>query len=82
MTRHTAFRFCLDPTADQQVAFARHAGAARFAFNQCLQMVKSGIAQRPTRMTREPTFMTSQQHELTAPEKGGVRNRPRLLDTL
>jgi hypothetical protein len=33
-------------------------------------------------MTREPTFMTSQQHELTAPEKGGVRNRPRLLDTL
>jgi putative transposase len=48
MTRHTAFRFCLDPTVEQHATFARHAGAARFAFNQCLQMVKSAITQRLT----------------------------------
>jgi putative transposase len=38
MSRHTTFRFCLDPTAEQQSALARHAGAARFAFNQCLRL--------------------------------------------
>jgi putative transposase len=38
MARHTSFRFCLDPTAEQSVALARHAGAARFAFNQCLRL--------------------------------------------
>ncbi|MFG1814591.1 RNA-guided endonuclease TnpB family protein [Kribbella sp. NPDC049174] len=38
MTRHTTFRYCLDPTVEQQVALARHAGAARFAFNQCLRL--------------------------------------------
>jgi putative transposase len=39
MTRHTTFRFCLDPTVAQHEVLARHAGAARFAFNQCLRMV-------------------------------------------
>ncbi|MGI5191150.1 RNA-guided endonuclease TnpB family protein [Promicromonospora sp. CA-289599] len=38
MARHTTFRFCLDPTVEQSVALARHAGAARFAFNQCLRL--------------------------------------------
>ncbi|WP_454853469.1 RNA-guided endonuclease InsQ/TnpB family protein [Promicromonospora soli] len=38
MARHTTFRFCLDPTVEQTVALARHAGAARFAFNQCLRL--------------------------------------------
>ena len=38
MARHTTFRFCLDPTVEQSVVLARHAGAARFAFNQCLRM--------------------------------------------
>jgi hypothetical protein len=38
MTRYTTFKFCLDPTANQECALARHAGAARFAFNQCLRM--------------------------------------------
>lgn len=41
MTRHTTFRFCLDPTVEQQEVLARHAGAARFAFNECLAMVKT-----------------------------------------
>ena len=45
MTRHTTFRFCLSPTAEQQGVLARHAGAARFAFNQCLGMVKTTLAQ-------------------------------------
>ena len=48
MTRHTTFRFCLDPTVEQQEVLARHAGAARFAFNQCLQMVKTALTHRLT----------------------------------
>ena len=31
-----AFRFCLDPTASQAGALARHAGSARWAFNHAL----------------------------------------------
>ncbi|UQX10722.1 RNA-guided endonuclease InsQ/TnpB family protein [Candidatus Mycobacterium methanotrophicum] len=48
MSRHTTFRFCLDPTAEHQQVPPRHAGAARFAFNQCLQMVKGALTQRKT----------------------------------
>jgi putative transposase len=48
MFRHTTFRFCLDPTVEQQQALARHAGAARFAFNQCLQTVRAGLTHRKT----------------------------------
>ncbi|MGO9030839.1 helix-turn-helix domain-containing protein [Mycobacterium sp.] len=29
MTRHTTFRFCMDPTAEQQRLLDRHAGASR-----------------------------------------------------
>jgi putative transposase len=47
--RHTTFRFALDPTPTQVALLARHAGAARFAYNQCLRMVKDGIAARQTR---------------------------------
>src|SRR3984957_12510342 len=46
MSRHTTFRFCLDPTVGQRDVLARHAGAARFAFNQCLGMVKTALNQR------------------------------------
>ena len=49
MSRNTTFKFCLDPTVEQQELLARHAGAARFAFNQCLRMVKSALTQRHTR---------------------------------
>ncbi|WP_405149217.1 transposase [Nocardia salmonicida] len=38
MSRHTTFRYCLDPTVEQLNSLVRHAGAARFAFNQCLQL--------------------------------------------
>lgn len=38
MGRHTTFRYRLDPTVEQSVVLARHAGAARFAFNQCLRL--------------------------------------------
>ena len=48
MARHTTFRFCLDPTVEPQEVLARHAGAARFAFNQCLQMLKTALTQRKT----------------------------------
>jgi putative transposase len=46
MSRHATFRFCLDPTVEQCEVLARHAGAARFAFNQCLQAVKTALTQR------------------------------------
>ena len=46
MARHTTFRFCLDPTVEQHGVLARHAGASRFAFNQCLRTVKTALADR------------------------------------
>jgi putative transposase len=48
MSRHTTLRFCLDPTVEQHKMLARHAGAARFAFNQRLAMVKTALTQRKT----------------------------------
>jgi hypothetical protein len=33
MSRHTTFKFCLDPTVEQREVLARHAGASRFAFD-------------------------------------------------
>jgi putative transposase len=48
MTRYTTFKYCLDPTAEQQCALGRHAGAARFAFNQCLRIVKDALDNRRT----------------------------------
>ena len=44
----TTFKFCLDPTVEQQQLLARHAGAARFAFNQCLRIVKTALTRRKT----------------------------------
>lgn len=44
MSRHTTFRFCLDPTVEQRDVLARHAGASRYAFNQCLAMVKTALS--------------------------------------
>src|SRR6201987_142108 len=46
MSRHTTFKFCLDPTVEQHEVLARHAGAARFAFNQCLRIVKTALSAR------------------------------------
>jgi putative transposase len=51
MSRHTTFRFCLDPAVEQCEVLARHAGAARFAFNQCLRIVKTAL----TDHKRDPT---------------------------
>jgi putative transposase len=48
MSRHATFRFCLDPTAEQREVLARHAGASRFGFNQCLRMVKTALTGRRT----------------------------------
>ena len=48
MSRHTTFKFCLDPTVEQHELLARHAGASRFAFNQCLRMVKTALTKRRT----------------------------------
>ncbi len=48
MARHTTFRFCLDPTVEQRDVLARHAGASRFAFNQCLRIVKTSLSARRT----------------------------------
>jgi putative transposase len=48
MSRHTTFRFYLNPTVEQHEVLARHAGASRFAFNQCLGMVNTALAQHKT----------------------------------
>ena len=42
--RYTTFRFALAPTPAQAALLARHAGASRFAYNQCLQLVTDGLA--------------------------------------
>jgi putative transposase len=44
--RHTTFRFTLDPTPEQVALLARHAGASRFAYNQCLRFVTEALASR------------------------------------
>jgi putative transposase len=42
--RHTTFRFALAPTPAQGSMLARHAGASRFAYNQCLRLVADALA--------------------------------------
>ena len=43
--RHTSFRFTVeDPSAELAGVLARHAGAARYAFNACLGLVKQAVA--------------------------------------
>lgn len=47
MTRMTSFRFTVADAPALDAVLARHAGAARFAYNQCLQTVKRALdAQR------------------------------------
>lgn len=46
MTRHTTFCFTLQPTPAQEQALWRHAGAARFAFNQSLRIVNDTLASK------------------------------------
>ena len=42
--RHTTFRFALAPTPEQATMLVRHAGASRFAYNQCLRLVADALA--------------------------------------
>jgi putative transposase len=44
--RYTTFKFAFDPTPEQAKILARHAGASRFAFNQCLQWVTEALEAR------------------------------------
>jgi hypothetical protein len=48
--RHTTFRYRLDPTVEQLASLWQHAGASRFAYNQCLHMVtrRSGQVEQTT----------------------------------
>ena len=46
--RHTTFRFALAPPPAQAAMLARHAGASRFAYNQCLQLVTDALASKRT----------------------------------
>jgi putative transposase len=41
--RYTTFQFAIDPTPAQGALLARHAGASRFAYNQCLQLVTDAL---------------------------------------
>jgi putative transposase len=42
--RYTTFRFALEPTPAQEQVLTRWAGASRFAYNQCLQLVSDALA--------------------------------------
>jgi putative transposase len=42
--RHTTFRFALAPNPAQAAILARHAGASRFAYNQCRRLVTDALA--------------------------------------
>jgi len=46
MNSHQAFRFALDPTVRQRRMLASHCGAARFAFNWGLELVKGRLEAR------------------------------------
>jgi putative transposase len=46
MTVHQAYRFALDPTPRQQGQLASHTGAARFAYNWGLALVKDRLDRR------------------------------------
>jgi putative transposase len=46
--RHTTFRFALDPTPAQAAMLVRHAGASRFAFNECHRLVTDALAAKQT----------------------------------
>jgi putative transposase len=46
--RHTTFRFALAPTPAQVMMLDRHAGASRFAYNQCLRLVVDALAAKRT----------------------------------
>jgi IS605 OrfB family transposase len=46
MTIHQAYRFALDPTPRQQGKLASHTGAARFAYNWGLALVKDRLDRR------------------------------------
>ncbi|HEX6675754.1 MAG TPA: RNA-guided endonuclease TnpB family protein [Actinomycetes bacterium] len=53
--RYSTFRFALSPTPAQAAMLARHAGASRFAYNQCLRLVTDALAARRTdRQVRVP----------------------------
>ena len=47
-TVHQAYRFALDPTCRQQAALASHCGAARYAWNFGLALVKQRLQERQT----------------------------------
>lgn len=78
ITRHTTFKFCLTPTAEQQQLLERHAGAYRFAFNQCLPIVKSVLDQaRPTGVRSIASQRRPSRWPVADLEDGGWRNRCR-----
>jgi putative transposase len=53
--RHTTFRFALAPAPSQAALLARHAGASRFAYNQCLRLLTDALeARRIEPRTRVP----------------------------
>ena len=53
--RYTTFRFALDPTPTQVQVLFRHAGASRFAYDQCLRLVTDALtASRADPQVRVP----------------------------
>ncbi len=46
MARMTSFRFTVVDDPELEAVFARHAGAGRFAYNECLRGVKKALDDR------------------------------------
>lgn len=64
MVTHQAFRFALDLTAVQRRALASHCGAARFAFNWALELVKTRLdARRQDGETEVPLSLPALRRE-------------------
>jgi putative transposase len=79
MPRHTSFRFCLDPSVEQEHVLSRHTGAARFAFNQALRLHKDARTATERGRGRDSTpevtagLVSDGYHHTPGDMPGGVR---------
>ncbi|WP_454852031.1 RNA-guided endonuclease InsQ/TnpB family protein [Promicromonospora soli] len=80
MPRHTSFRFCLDPSVEQERVLSQHVGAARFAFNQALRLHKDAraAADRGQDQDSTPEAAAGTAHGGGSPEVGDVGSAVRV----
>src|SRR3546814_2685106 len=76
MPRHRSFRFCVDLSVEQERVLSRHAGAARFAFNQALRLHKDArvVAHRAQRRASRVLADGDEPRTRTKDDVGGARS--------